>query len=375
MNPRRVLHVIGAMVRGGAESLLMDIYRSIDKDQYQFDFLVHEERKCDFDDEIEQIGGRIFRLPRLWGINSLAYFSACRAFFEAHHDYCAVHVHIGSSAALVIRAAKRHGLFCIAHSHNTNPPISILELGFRFFSFPTRYLADCYLACSYRAGVERFGRKVADGDRFAVLGNGIDLPKYLFDEKVRFEYRSALGLEGSGKAICHIGRFVEQKNHLFLLESFAFAVKKDPLLRLFLVGRGPLESDIKQQAATLGIKDHVSFLGVRDDVPKLLMGMDGFVFPSKWEGFGIAALEAQASGLPCLLSPELPDSVFCVPWAKKMPSLDSPSAWGEEMLVMPIRSAGERIAGIGPVRAAGFDISETVSMLETLYSEHRLEAV
>ena len=375
MNPKRVLHVIGGMDRGGAESLLMNIYRNIDRERFQFDFLVHEERKCDFDDEIEQMGGRFYRLPRFCGCNYFQYANRCHAFFEAHQGYCAVHVHIGSSAALVIRAAKRYGLYCIAHSHNTNPPMSMLQMGFKFFSWPTRYLSDCYLACSYQAGADRFGSEVVEGKRFAVLNNGIELSKYRFDEKTRSEYRNKLGLGKSDRALCHIGRFAQEKNHRFLMESFALAAELDPSLRLFLIGRGPLEKEVASQVASLGIKDHVVFLGVRDDVPALLSGMDGFVFPSTWEGLGIAALEAQASGLPCLLSPELPEIAFCTPEAKRMLTLDNPSIWAEEMLLLPTCQYAERINGVDYVRESGFDVSETVSMLETLYSEHRLEAV
>ena len=251
----------------------------------------------------------------------------------------------------------------------------MLQIGFEFFSWPTRYLADYCLACSYQAGADRFGRKVVEGKRFAVLNNGIELSKYRFDEKTRYEYRNKLGLGESDRALCHIGRFAREKNHRFLIEAFALAVESDPSLRLFLIGRGPLEKEVASQVDSLGIKDHVVFLGMRDDVPALLSGMDGFVFPSTWEGLGIAALEAQASGLPCLLSPELPEIAFCTPGAKRIPTLNNPSAWAEEMLLLPTCQYVERISGVDYVKESGFDVSETVSMLETLYSEHRLEAV
>ena len=152
-------------------------------------------------------------------------------------------------------------------------------------------------------------------------------------------------------------------------------MESDPSLRLFLIGRGPLEKEVASQVASLGIKDHVVFLGMRDDVPALLAGMDGFVFPSAWEGLGIAALEAQASGLPCLLSPELPKIAFCTPGAKRISTLDNPSVWAEEMLLLPTCQYVERINGVDYAKESGFDVSETVSMLETLYSEHRLEAI
>lgn len=370
-DPVRVLQVIGAMDRGGAESLIMNIYRNIDREKLQFDFLVHERRKCDFDDEIMQLGGRLFRLPRFGGANYFLYRKLCSDFFEEHHDYSAVHVHIGSSAAMVIRAAKRYGLFCIAHSHNTNPPLSFLELGFRFFSRPTRHLADYYLACSKQAGLDRFGRAVVAGERFAVLSNGIELFKYSFDPAIRLSYRKALGLKRSEKAVCHIGRFSREKNHCFLAESFALALRRNPSLKLFLVGRGPIENEVRRLVVSLGISDRVIFLGVRDDVPQLLMGMDAFAFPSVWEGLGIAALEAQASGLPCLCSSEMPDVAFCAPYAKSEQPQNF-EIWGDWMASIRPRIDSERLDGIGYVRAGGFDILDTVSSICTLYVNHTM---
>lgn len=371
--PARVLHVIGAMDRGGAESLIMNVYRTIDRQRIQFDFLVHEQRKCDFDEEIEQMGGKLFRLPRFNGINYCLYSRLCNEFFKLNHNYCAVHVHIGSCAALVIRSAKKYGLYCIAHSHNTNPPISVMELGFRVFSHPTRYLADYYLACSEQAGVDRFGRGVVDGGKFSVLNNGIELSKYHFNPEVRSSYRQDLGIEPSIKAVCHIGRFSQQKNHLFLIRAFALALQENASLKLFLAGRGPLEKEVKSLVESLGISESVIFLGVRDDVPSLLMGMDLFVLPSRWEGFGIVAIEAQASGLPCLLSPELPDIAFCAPYAKRIAMLEDPSAWAGGICKTRPRIGDDRVDGVDFVRSAGFDIVDVSSLLQSLYLRHEIE--
>ncbi len=370
--PVRVLQVIGAMDRGGAESLIMSIYRNIDRRKLQFDFLVHERRKCDFDEEITQLGGRLFRLPRFNGANYFLYRKLCSDFFEEHHRYSAVHVHIGSSAAMVIKAAKRYGLFCIAHSHNTNPPLSLPELGFRFFSYPTRHLADYCLACSEQAGLDRFGRAVITGERFAVLSNGIELFKYKFDPTARLSYRKALGLRSSEKAVCHIGRFSQEKNHCFLVKAFALASRRDPSLKLFLVGRGPLEGEVRRLACLLGVSDRVDFLGVRDDVPQLLMGMDAFVFPSIWEGLGIAAIEAQASGLPCLCSSEMPDIAFCAPYVKSE-TLQDLEVWGDWMASIQPRTEAERAGGVDCVRARGFDILDVVASVRSLYLEHTME--
>lgn len=368
--PRRVLHVIGAMDRGGAETLIMNVYRNIDRSILQFDFLVHETRECDFDSEIRALGGSIFSIDRLNGINIVSYIKQCRVFFRTHHNYCAVHVHIGSSACFVIKEAKKFGLFCIAHSHNTNPSLSFLEIGFRLFSYPTRYIADYYLACSREAGVDRFGNSVVTSNRFSVLNNGIDVKRYKFSSKSRFSMRRDLGIAPEQKAICHIGRFSDEKNHEFLLKAFAKCGGGEFDGRLFLIGRGPLRNNMEQLAAELNIRDKVVFLGVRSDIPDLLMAMDLFVFPSKWEGLGIAAIEAQASGLPCILSPALPDMAICSPYAYKMDSLNSTAAWAERMVDEPIRADSDRIDGVNYVGESGFDITCAAGFLTALYLDH-----
>ena len=372
--PRRVLHIIGAMDRGGAETLIMNIYRVIDRNEIQFDFLVHETRKCDYDDEIKSLGGEIYHTFRFNGINALPYYLSCKKFFSLHRDYIAVHVHIGSSASLVIKAAHSQGLFAIAHSHNTNPPLSILEIGFRLFSWPTRHLADWYLACSEQAGIDRFGKKVATGSRFSVLINGIDVNRYRFDAEARNRTRRELGVKDDVSLICHVGRFAPQKNHAFLLHVFNKLKRLDPSSTLLLIGRGPLEMKTKELASKLGLDGSVLFLGIREDVPELLMAADLFLFPSVYEGLGMAAVEAQAAGLPCLLSDSLPDLAVISPQAQKVPLALSDSEWADKATDLLAASKGtERQSASDLVAKAGFDIRSSANMLLKLYQSHAIE--
>lgn len=365
--PIRVLHVIGAMDRGGAESLLMFIFRNIDKTKFSFDFLVNEERECDYDEEILALGGMIYHIPRFNGANPGQYLHALRQFFARNHNYDVVHVHIGSTAVFVIPEAHRYNIYTIAHSHNTNSPISPSELAFRLISYPTRYLADYYLACSKQAGTDRFGKDVSNSKHFSVLYNGIDLESYKFSSAYRAQYRNELSISSKVKAVCHIGRFEDQKNHLFLIESFYHALKIDPSQELFLIGKGHLENAVRDKADSLNISNKVHLLGIRDDIPELLMAMDMFVFPSKWEGLGIAAIEAQASGLPCLLSPEIPDIAVCTPYANKLNTIALPNIWGASISSIQRRNNDDRVDGVAYVRDAGFDIRNTVKILSVLY--------
>lgn len=370
--PRRVLHVIGAMDRGGAETFLMNVYRNIDRTAIQFDFLVHETRECDFDREICSLGGNIYRISRFNGLNFFSYISNCRRFFSRHHDYAAVHVHIGSCAPMVIAEAHRYGLYAIAHSHNTNPPLSADSLAFQLVSFPTRYMADYFLACSYQAGLDRFGSRVAESSNFAVMNNGIDVTRYRFSSDVRTLTRDSLGVDEDTYLICHIGRFDPQKNHHYLIEIFDCWLKERPNSVLLLIGRGNLRENVERQVDDLGIKNRVCFLGIRSDVPELLMASDLFIFPSTYEGLGIAAVEAQATGLPCLISESLPEVTHFLPTTLALPIDVDPKRWVEmgNSLISGFSTQARHDCWLR-IKEKGFDIRDTADRLCKLYLANR----
>ena len=310
VQPCRVLHVIGAMDRGGAETFIMNVYRSMDRSLVQFDFLVHEQRKCDYDDEILNLGGRLYRLPRFTGANLSSYIRSCRNFFMRHHDFRAVHVHIGSCAVIVLREARKYGQYTIAHSHATNSPdFSFAEMFYRVLSFPTRYLADQYLACSMQAGIDRFGRKIVERGHFAVVENGIDTAQYRFNATTRNALRKSLGVNQNETLFSHVGRFAEEKNHAFLIDIFNRIKQIHSNSKLVLVGRGPLECEIRQKVHDRGLSDSVFFLGVREDVPAILMASDAFLFPSKYEGLPVTLVEVQTNGLPVVVADMVTDEI------------------------------------------------------------------
>lgn len=326
----RVLHVIGAMDRAGAETMIMNYYRAIDRNQIQFDFLVHTDRHCDFDDEIEALGGRIFRLPRFIGPNYFQYKNACRSFFEAHPEIDIVHGHIESSASIYLSEAKRAGKATISHAHQANGPLSPFEIAFRLATFRNKRSADFYMACSQKAGRDRFGLPVVDSGRFSVLTNAIDLTAFSNTEEQRARMRASLGVAGK-PVFGHVGRFTKAKNHPFLIEVFNKIADAHDDAQLLLVGRGENEKAIRELVRAKGLEDSVHFLGVRDDVAEVMSAMDVFLFPSVQEGLGIVAVEAQASGLPTLVSDALPDEAMILPSAKKLPIVDA-SLWATEAI-------------------------------------------
>lgn len=365
----RVLQVIGAMDRGGAETMIMNLYRTIDRRKVQFDFLVHEQRECDFDREIGELGGKIYRLPRLNGFNAISYRKLCRKFFEEHSEHPVVHGHIGSSAAIYLGEAKRAGRVAIAHSHAQSFLKGVQKVGFNVFSYPTRYIADWFIGCSCEAGRDRFGEKVVKGNRFFILNNGIDVEQYHCDDAAHEKAKRDLGLDDV-PVLGHVGRFAPEKNHSFLLEAFSRFLQVYPSSVLLLVGRGPLEDDVRNIAQEFGIAGSVRFLGVRDDVPDLLRAMDVFVFPSVKEGLPLAAVESQAAGLPVLLSTGVPEHAVITDRARRIPLSVGAAKWADTMREVFEESRNRpREDCIGQVRSHGFDVRDTANRLCRFYAQ------
>ena len=355
------------MDRGGAETLIMNLYRHIDRHAVQFDFLVNEERTCDYDAEIEELGGRLYRIPRFALANYLTYRNACRKFFR-RNVHPIVHGHIGFPAAIYLQCAKQQNdAFTIAHSHAQNYPLNPTEAVYRIVSNCVRGKADYYLGCSELAGIDRFGRNIVEGGNFHVLKNGIDAQAIRFDPNERRRIRSELDIDDDAPVFGHVGRLTPIKNHLFLLDVFRKVLDELPSARLLLVGRGEAEDEIRQRVCDLGLSDAVLFLGVRDDVPAVLSAMDVFVFTSFREGLANATIEAQASGLPCLLSTGVPQLAKISQTTEFADLSEGTGAWAQKALSLYRSGRPDRSSAYLDALSAGFDIQESADWLSDLY--------
>lgn len=364
----RVLHVIRAMNMAGAETLIMNVYRHIDREQIQFDFLVNVSTPCDYDSEIRSLGGKIYSAPRYCLINQAAYKRACAKFFSAHPEHQIVHGHIGSSAPIYLPLAKKSGKYTIAHSHNAVRNDSLLNVAFNCISRKVRGKADYYLACSLEAGISRFGAEITTSNLFSVLNNGIDTTQYVRTKEQALAAKCKLNV-GKSPVFLHVGRFNVEKNHSFLLDVFSIIKKELPTAQLLLVGTGEELPKIKSKIQTLHLSDSVFTLGTRSDIPSILHAADVFVFPSLSEGLGIALIEAQAAGLPCVASSNIPDLAFITPLATKL-DLSSPEQWAKAC----IKSYHENkncYPDYSPlIKERGFDIRETANWLSNFYLNH-----
>lgn len=368
--PMRVLQVIGAMDRGGAETLIMNLYRNVDRTKVQFDFLVNENKVCDYDSEIESLGGRLFRIPRYKIANYLEYKASCKAFFDSN-PYKVVHGHIGLPASIYLREASRSGAFTIAHSHAQNYPLSPGEIVFRICSLPVRREADYFLACSQDAGRDRFGDKIVASSSFHVLKNGVDAENMAFDSNRRSLIRAELDIDEGAPVFGHVGRLTEVKNHKFLLDVFEIVHHAVPSSKLLLVGKGELENELRKIVEVKGLSDSVLFVGLREDVSSLLSAMDVFLFPSFSEGLSCAVIEAQTSGLPVLLSTGVPESAAILPSAERLDLSMGAPVWAKRALGMfEEHRDSDRGSAKLSVLDAGFDIKESASWIQELYLQH-----
>lgn len=367
--PIRILHVLHALNCGGAENMIMNLYRNIDRDKIQFDFLVHTNEKCFFDDEIEKLGGKIYRVPYYNMLNYSSYKKALNDFFKSHPEIAIVHGHLGSCAYIYLKVAKKYGCRTIAHSHNSKPDkINAKNTLYKLFSIKTRSVADYFIGCSIKAGQYRYGKKIVNSDRFTVLKNAIDTPKFAYDEKTRSEVRNEFNLTDN-YIIGHIGRFNTVKNHTFLIDILAELVKKDNRVVAMLVGGGDLQPQIEEKVKKLNLRDNVIFTGVRSDANRLLQAMDCFVFPSLYEGLPVTLIEAQAAGLPCIVSDVITKEVQITEQVKYLP-LDDPKKWCDA--IAKEKANIIRLNSTEIISESGYDIHDTAEWLTDFYRSSNL---
>ena len=357
--PIRVLHVLQRMEAGGTQAFLMNLYRNIDRSKVQFDFLVEYSEKQFYDDEIESLGGRIYRSTFREDKNLPRFIGFLRHFFRDHPEYAVVHCHAYTIGYFVLKEAEHAGVVVrIAHSHNNSmsgitKPLKVVMRSL----FPMH--ANRFMACSDEAGHFLFGNR-----DFMVVKNAIDVDRFAFDEAFRTEVREELGLDGS-LVVGNVGRLHHQKNQAFLLDAFKEVVTIRPDAKLLLVGNGPLREEIVAKATTLGVSGRMSLLSNRRDMEQLYQAMDVFVLPSLYEGLGIVAIEAQSSGLPTICSDGVAEDANVSPLFERMSLDDSPRAWAEAI----VKAAGSRncASGAAGAKAHCFDVRDNAAKMQEWY--------
>lgn len=364
--PIRILHVLTRMDYGGTETLLMNLYRKIDRTKIQFDFAVSTVSEAPYDKEIYSLGGHIYHYPRYIIKNHLAYCNWWEKFFENEgKQYKIVHGHICSTAAMYLSIAKKVGCYTIAHSHNTNAKMNIKEFLYRCYVRPVRYIADYFMGCSKQAIIDRFGENVEG--KSMVLINGIDAKKYSYNQHCRIKMRNELKISDGTFVVGHVGRQTKQKNPFFILDVFECIKKRSPNSVLLYIGKGELHDQVVSVISSKGLENDVLLINETNHVESYMQAMDTFLFPSLWEGLGIVAIEAQASGLNVFASDTVQQEVNITSLVQYLSLKESPEVWAEIILNSDFkhrRNTYEQIV------ESGFDIEQTAQWLQSFYFDH-----
>lgn len=371
MSKIKVLFFVDRMRTGGIQILLVNLLKTFDKDKYCFDILLLDDgTDYPMERDVVEAGARIYKLKGIWvdaPMDYLKYKKAVRNFFEEHHDYNVVHMHSSSKNYLILKYAQKYGIpIRIAHSHNTDfqtHNAAKVLIGNILKTNLIKYATD-YMSCSQLAGEWLFGKKMVEDGKVLVIKNGVDIDKYRFNPKVRQDKRIELGICDK-VVIGNVGRFVTQKNHIFLLDVFAEIKKLRPQSVLILAGIGELMDSIKEKAKVLGIEKDVKFLGFRSDVNELIQAMDLFLMPSLYEGFPVTAVEAQASGLPCILSNSITKEAALLDETIYIELKQPAKYWAEYAIESIGKSKREESFKI--LKDKGFDIADMAKTLENIY--------
>ena len=359
----RILHSVSNMDRGGIETMLMNFYRHMDREQVQFDFLANKPAKGDYDDEVRSLGGRIFVSPGFMSYGK--YVAYMTDLFREHPEYQIIHTHNGSLMLYALRSAKKNHIpVRIAHAHATAVPLGLKNELKKLMRPLIKYAATDYWGCSDAAGKFYFSEKRWEGAH-QLIHNAVQVSDFTFREAAREALRKQYGF-GDAFILGHVGRLSPEKNQRKILEVFAELHKQNPNTRLVMVGTGALENSLKQYTAELGLTDAVTYTGVQTNVNEWYSTFDAFIMTSFNEGLPVVAVEAQAADLPCVLCNTITPEVKITDRVKFLGLHDAPSVWADTILSL---KQEERVDRTAEFREAGYDIETEAKRMQDLYLE------
>lgn len=353
--------MVGAMYPGGMENFIMNLYEKIDKDKFQFDFIVHLKKENDYCELIKKMGGRVYVIPRLTQdpIGSLKMLYK----IIKENQYKIVIRHTANALiAPQLLVAKLAGAKTICHSHNeTDPQVTIHKIG----KVLMKVAADRRLACSEKAGKWMYGKQ-----DFRVIHNAINVDKFTYSEAKAERIRKEFGLHGK-HVYGHIANFIESKNHMYLLEVYAQIAKRDENAVFFCLGEGALRPQIEEKIKELGLEDKVILTGIRYDVEDFMSCMDVLIFPSFFEGLPLTLIEAQIAALPALISDTITKDVIVTEGLVTMESIEeNPEIWAQ--IAIAILEEGKeksRQCQRKSIQDAGYDMDMLVKWYEDYFTE------
>ncbi len=325
--------VIGSTNMGGAQIFILNLLRNMDFERYQVDFAVNfKEVEGGIGQELRNMGCNIYSLPYFKVYNYYSFKKKWKEFLS-EHKYDIVHGHSSNSASVYLNVAKKEGCVTISHSHSAGFRGNLIHRLFkRFFASRIKKVADYWFACSSIAAEHLYGKDYRTYPNYYDIPNAIIANKYLYDENIATSIRSCIGVDKNDFLCGHVGSFTTPKNHFLLLDIFKEVLKKNNGAKLICCGAGTLFPQVKDRAIQLGISDNVIFTGIVKNCNDYMMAMDVLIFPSLFEGFPMTVIEAEASGLPIVMSDVITDEVDITDCVHRMSLNDHPEVWADYII-------------------------------------------
>lgn len=365
--PIRIAQVVGKLCAGGVEAVTYNYYRHIDKSKIQFDFYYDADSPVEPPPKLIEAGARFIKVPPYQQLP--AYIKALKMHFE-EGKYQIVHSHLNSLSVFPLLAARLANIpIRIAHSHSTATKKEIGRSIIKYLLHPfSKVFANRYFACTRHSGEWLFGQRAFRKGKITVINNAIEVENFTFDAHIRDQLRKELNLEGKC-VIGHVGRFVTQKNHSFLIDVFKDIVTRQSNSVLLLIGEGPLEIEVQEKVKSYKLSDHVIFAGVRTDINRFYQAMDIFLFPSLFEGLGIVLIEAQVAGLPCISADVVPKDAKIADLLSFVSLKNASSIWADTVISALMQEKGKRCGRVNEAIYHGYSIKTEVQKLEDMYLE------
>lgn len=365
MKKTRILMVIGSTNMGGAQIFILNLLKNMDLERYQIDFAINfKEVEGGIGQELRNMGCNIYTLP-YFKVYNYSTFKKCWKEFLTDHKYDIVHGHSSNSASVYLKVAKEMGCVTIAHSHSAGFRGNLIHrLMKRYFASQIRKVADYWFACSSIAAEHLYGKGYKDYNHYYDIPNGINAEKYRYDASISNRIRKSIGVN-DGDFLCgHVGSFTSPKNHPFLLDIFKEVLKKKSNAKLICCGGGKLLPQIKERAQKLGIIDNIIFPGIVKNCNEYMMAMDVLIFPSLFEGFPMTIIEAEATGLPIVMSDVITTEVDITNCVQRLSLNDHPELWADNIINL---KSGERSTYNCIVKDSKYNMKTGAKFIMSLY--------
>ncbi len=369
----RVLQVIAGMNAGGMETMIMNYYRNLDRSKIQFDFLISEKEKCFYEDEINNLGGKIYRVTSR-RTDIIKNRKELKQFFK-EHKYKIAEFHQGITYYYPLKMAKKYGVSKrIIHNHGIDRKF-LKKLKIYNEIFAKRRisnLATNYFSCANEVNNQLFSNKIIKENNIEIIPNAIDIEKFEYNIKNRKEIREELKIDENTKIYGHIGTFTYPKNHNFLIDIYEKIHKVETNSKLILIGEGALKEEIKNKVKEKKLQENVIFLEIRQDVYKVLSAMDYFIFPSIFEGVPLTLIEVQANGIPIAMSDSISKEATISNNCFRLP-LNDKEKWIKKIVNSKEEATEQRIKRNEEIRQTKFNIKLQAKNLEKIYLKYAKE--